>query len=115
MKVMYVEGDMAKVWLGLSTEHCGLLMSSHISLVFHSIASVSFQDTLLENMQTNAWPAIKVVRLCQAMPDVKIRNQGAFVPPVSVKTYILLMSAVFPICLFLLHVHLQSKLQYFEN
>ena len=70
----YVEGDMAKAGLGLSTEHRGRLMSSHISLVFHIAASISFQDTLPEAMQTNAWPAIEVVRLCQAMPDVKVRK-----------------------------------------
>jgi len=56
-------------------------MSSHISLVFHVIASVSFQDTLLENMQTNAWPAIEVVRLCQAMPDVKVKKSGSVCAP----------------------------------
>jgi len=42
MKVTYVEGVMAKEGLGLSTEHRGLLMSSHISLVFHIAASVNF-------------------------------------------------------------------------
>ena len=72
----YVEGDMTKVGLGLSAEHRGLLMSSHISLVFHIAASVSFQETLLETMQTNAWPAIEVVRLCQALPDIKVNKLG---------------------------------------
>ena len=72
MKVTYVEGDMAKEGLWLSTEHRELLMSSHISLVFHIAASVSFQEPLLETMQTNAWPVIEVVRLCQAMADVKV-------------------------------------------
>jgi len=71
-----VEGDMAKEGLGLSTEHRELLMSSHISLVFHVAASVSFQDTLLETMQTNAWPVIEVVRLCEAMADVKVKEPG---------------------------------------
>jgi thioester reductase-like protein len=76
-KVTYVEGDMAKAGLGLSTEHRGLLMSSHISVVFHIAASVNFQDTLLETMQANAWAAIEVVRLCQAMPDVKVKKPGS--------------------------------------
>ena len=74
MNVIYVEGDMAKVGLGLSTEHRGHLMSSHISLVFHIAASVNFNESLLETMQTNAWPTIEVVRLCQAMPDVKVKK-----------------------------------------
>jgi len=56
MKVTYVEGDMAKVGLGLSTEHRGLLLTSHVSLVFHTTASESFQDTLLETVQTKALP-----------------------------------------------------------
>ena len=76
VKVTYVEGDMAKEGLGLSTEHRELLMSSHISLVFHVAASVSFQDTPLETMQTNAWPVIEVVRLCEAMADVKVKEPG---------------------------------------
>ena len=72
----HVEGDMTKAGLGLSAEHRGLLMSSHISLVFHIAASVSFQKTLLETMQTNAWPVIEVVRLCQALPDIKVKKLG---------------------------------------
>jgi hypothetical protein len=75
-KVTYVEGDMAKVGLWLPTEHCGLLMTSHTSLVFHIATPVSFQDTVLETMQINTWPAIEVVWLCQAMPDVKVKEPG---------------------------------------
>jgi thioester reductase-like protein len=80
-KVTYVEGDMAKLGLGLSNEHCGLLMSSHISLVSHIAASVSFKDTILGAMQTNAWPANEVVRLCQAMTDVKVKKSGSVCVP----------------------------------
>jgi len=77
MKVTYMEEDMAKEGLGLSTEHRELLMSNHISLVFHIAASVSFQEPLLETMQTNAWPVIELVRLCQAMADVKVGEAGS--------------------------------------
>ena len=77
----YVDGVMAKAGLGLSAEHRGLLMSSHISLVFHIAASVSFQETLLETMQTNAWPAIEVMRLCQALPDIKVKKLGRVCAP----------------------------------
>jgi hypothetical protein len=80
--VTFVEGDMAKAGLGLSTDHRGLLISSHISIVFHVAASVSFQDTLLETLQTNTWPAIEVVRLCQAMPDVKVKKPENVCAPV---------------------------------
>ena len=73
----YVEGDMAKAGLGLSAENRGLLMSSHVSLVFHIAASVRFQETLMETMQTNAWPAIEVVRLCQAFADIKVKKSGS--------------------------------------
>jgi len=75
-----VEGDMVE-GLGLSTKHRGLLMSSHISLVFHIATSVPFQDTVLEMIQTNAWPAIEVVQLCQAMPDVKVKKSGSVCAP----------------------------------
>ena len=77
MKVTYVEGNMAKVGLGLSTEHRGLLMSRHVYLVFHVAASVIFQEPLLETMQTNSWPVIEVVRLGQAVPDVKVKISGS--------------------------------------
>ena len=73
----YVDRDMTKAGLGLSAEHRGQLMSSNVSLVFHIADSVSFQETLLETMQTNAWPAIEVVRLCQAFPDIKVKKSGS--------------------------------------
>ena len=83
MKVTYVEGDMAKEGLGLSTEQRELLTSSHISLAFHIAASVSFQDTLLEKIQSNAWPAVDLVRLCQAMADVKLKKPGSVRAPLN--------------------------------
>jgi hypothetical protein len=64
MKVRYEEEDMAKAGLGFSAEHRGLLLSSHISLAFHIAGSVTFQESLLETMHTNARSSIKVVRLC---------------------------------------------------
>ena len=74
MKVTYVEGDMTKAGPGLSTEHRGLLMSSHISVVFHVAASVSFQETLLKTTQIDARSVIEVVPLCQALRGVKIKK-----------------------------------------
>jgi hypothetical protein len=106
---------MAKAGLGLSTEHRGLLMSSHISVVFHIAGSVNFQHTLLETMQTNAWAAIEVVRLCQAMPNVKVKKPGSVCAKIIRKTCTFFMSEVFPICLLLMHIYFQIKLQYFEN
>jgi len=82
--VIYVEGDMAKLGLGLSTEHRELLMSSHISLVFHIAESVNFQDTLLETKQTNTWPGNELVRLCQAMAGVKVKEPGSVCAPSNV-------------------------------
>jgi hypothetical protein len=40
--------------LGLSTEHRGLLITSHVALVYQIAASVPFQDTLLGTTKTNA-------------------------------------------------------------
>jgi hypothetical protein len=56
MKVMYVERDIAKEGLGLSTENRGLVLASHDSLVFQTAASVSFQDTSLVNVKMKALP-----------------------------------------------------------
>jgi thioester reductase-like protein len=72
MKVKYVEGDIAKEGLGLSIKHRQTLMTSRVSLVFHIAASVSFQETLLQTIKTNILPVIELVRLCQAMPDIKV-------------------------------------------
>jgi len=66
--------------LELSTEHRGLLMSSHISLVFHIAASVRFQYKLLETMQINAWPGTEVVRL-SSNSDVKVKKSGSVCAP----------------------------------
>jgi len=49
MKVTYMEGDLAR-----SSERLGLLLTSHISLVFHIPASGTFQDMILGNMKINA-------------------------------------------------------------
>jgi len=51
MKVMYMEGDLAR-----SSEQLGLLLTSHISLVFHIPVSVTFQDTILGTIKMNALP-----------------------------------------------------------
>ena len=72
---------MAKSGLGLFAEHRGLLMSSRISLVFHIAASVRFQYYLLHTLQTNVWPQIEVVRLCQALPDIKVKKSGRICEP----------------------------------
>ena len=77
----YVEGDLAKAGLGLSTEHRGLLMSSRISIAFHVAASVSLKESFLETMQNNVWSTIEVVRLCEAMPDVKVKKSGNVCAP----------------------------------
>jgi thioester reductase-like protein len=82
LKVMNAEGDIAKEGLGLSTEHCGPLMTSHISLIFHITTSVSFQDTLRGNMKTNALPVIEVVRLCTEMGDVKAEHVSSINMPI---------------------------------
>jgi hypothetical protein len=51
MKVTYVEGDLAR-----SSECLGLLLTRHISLVFHIPASGTFQDTILGTTKMNALP-----------------------------------------------------------
>ena len=69
-----VEGDIEKEGLGLSSEHREILLASHISVVFHVAASVRLQDTLNVAMKTNALPVFDMMRLCEELPDIKVKK-----------------------------------------
>jgi fatty acyl-CoA reductase len=74
LKVSCVEGDIEKEGLGLSREHREILLTSHISVVFHIAASVRLQDPLDVAMKTNALPVIDVIRLCEELPGIKVKK-----------------------------------------
>ena len=73
MKISCVEGDIQKEGLGLANKHRETLVASHISVVFHIAASVRLRDPLDVAMKTNALPAIDMVRLCEELPEIKVK------------------------------------------
>ena len=74
LKVSCVEGDIEKEGLGLSSEHREILLTSHVSVVFHIAASVRLRDPLDVAVRTNAFPVIDIVRLCEEMPEIKVKK-----------------------------------------
>jgi fatty acyl-CoA reductase len=74
LKVSCVEGDIEKEGLGLSREHREILIRSHISVIFHIAASVRLRDPLDLAMKTNTFPVIDMLRLCEELPEVKVKK-----------------------------------------
>jgi thioester reductase-like protein len=73
LKVSCVEGDIEKEGLGLSGEHREILLTSYISVVFHIAASVTLRDPLHVALKTNALPVIEMLRLCEELPEIKVK------------------------------------------
>ena len=110
LKVSCVEGDIEKEGLGLSNEHREILLTSHISVVFHIAASVRLRDSLDVAMKTNALPVIDMVRLCEELPEIKVKKTRSVNAPNLWRTYTFLMSAVLRTYLFLTHIYLRINL-----
>jgi thioester reductase-like protein len=65
---------MEKEGLGLSAEDRQFLLSSHISVVFHIAASLSFHEPPAKCVKTNAIPVIELIGLCEEMPELKVNK-----------------------------------------
>jgi thioester reductase-like protein len=78
-----VEGDIEKEGLGLSSEHREILLTSHISVVFHVAAVVKQREPLHVALKANALPVIDMLRLCEELPEIKVKKTGALLHPIS--------------------------------
>ncbi|KAG8230557.1 hypothetical protein J437_LFUL010158 [Ladona fulva] len=71
-KVVVVEGDISAEGLALSEEDIKALTDADISVVFHSAATVRFNEKLKGALQTNVGGTNEVLRLCRRFRKLKV-------------------------------------------
>lgn len=69
-KVAAVAGDITEDRLGLSPADEELLMSE-VSIVFHSAATVKFDEELTKSVAMNVGAVLSIVNLCKQMPNLE--------------------------------------------
>jgi fatty acyl-CoA reductase len=70
-KVVCISGDVSDPDLGLSAEDRRKL-SSEVTIVFHSAATVKFNETLRTAVTLNTLGTQRVVDLCRTMKNLKV-------------------------------------------
>jgi alcohol-forming fatty acyl-CoA reductase len=73
-KVVCINGDVSDPDLGLSAEDRQRLCSD-VTIVFHSAATVKFNETLRTAVTLNTLGTQRVVDLCRSMPKLKVRTR----------------------------------------
>lgn len=71
-KLVPVAGDITAPGLGLSQVDCKVL-TEKVSVVFHSAATVKFDESLKESVAMNMSGTKSVVQLCQKMENLAVR------------------------------------------
>lgn len=77
-KVVCISGDVSDPELGLSAEDKQTLCSD-VSIVFHSAATVKFNETLRTAVTLNTLGTKRVVDLCRSMQRLKVRDNNDLV------------------------------------
>lgn len=70
-KVVCISGDVSDPDLGLSAED-RLRLSAEVTIVFHSAATVKFNETLRTAVTLNTLGTQRVVDLCRTMKKLKV-------------------------------------------
>lgn len=69
-KLIAVEGDLTEKCYGLSQQQLDEL-SANVSVIFHSAASVNFNEPLVEATKTNLLGALNAIRLAKLLPKLE--------------------------------------------
>ena len=72
-KVIVIQGDIAQANLGISEEDTQKLIND-VSIVFHSAATVKFDEPLKTSIEFNLLGTRRVIQLCHKMPQLKVRK-----------------------------------------
>lgn len=72
-KVEVINGDLTHGDLGL-TEDIRQQLQNEVSIVFHSAATVRFDDSLKKSVGININGTLSVIRLSQNMPKLEVSN-----------------------------------------
>ena len=70
-KVIAIGGDMKSDELGISDEDQQILIEN-VSVVFHSAATVKFNEKIREAIDINVKGTMKMMDLCKKMNDLKV-------------------------------------------
>ena len=66
-----IQGDIAQANLGIREEDREKLINE-VSVVFHSAATVKFDEALKTSIEFNLLGTRRVVQLCHKMPQLKV-------------------------------------------
>lgn len=81
-KIIPVAGDVTEPELGISADDQDMLIRS-VSVVFHSAATVKFDEALKLSVTINMLGTKRLVQLCHRMRNVEVREMRDFLPPSS--------------------------------
>ncbi|KAJ0175830.1 hypothetical protein K1T71_008989 [Dendrolimus kikuchii] len=70
-KLVIISGDITQTNLGISPENEALLLET-VSIVYHSAATVKFNEPLKDALKTNVEGTEKVLNLCKRMKKIEI-------------------------------------------
>lgn len=66
-----IPGDITEPQLGLSPANRDTLIAN-VSVVFHSAATVKFDEPLNVSVNMNVCGTVKLIELCEAMPKLEV-------------------------------------------
>lgn len=76
-KIIPVAGDITEPELGISTDDQNMLIRS-VSIVFHSAATVKFDEALKLSVTINMLGTKRLIQLCNRMHNVEVREKCPF-------------------------------------
>jgi fatty acyl-CoA reductase len=70
-RVVVVSGDISEKGLALSDDVYNDLCQE-VNVVFHSAASVNFDENIKSSVRTNVNGTMEIISLCKSMPNLKV-------------------------------------------
>ncbi|CAG9794360.1 unnamed protein product [Diatraea saccharalis] len=108
-KLTVVSGDITKPQLGLQQESIDLLQN--VSVVFHSAATIKFEEPFATAVEQNIKPVTKIMELCDNLPNMEafvyvstaysnaeltVVEERVYSPPVPLKNHLALVDNATP-------------------
>lgn len=70
---MSIEGDVIMPGFGISPENLDLLVEN-VSIVFHSAATIKFNEKLNTAIEMNVKGPLQMLEICRQMTRLEVRN-----------------------------------------
>jgi fatty acyl-CoA reductase len=78
-KVFAIQGDISMPELGISEQDIQTLINE-VSIVFHSAATVKFDEALKTSIEFNVLGTRRVIQLCHKLKELKVRIRKSLLP-----------------------------------